>query len=306
MSLIIAYIGKKGCVMASDKRRIAYLGNKDNLKILEDELHNGTISNLDELKNRSNELNVALNISENANKIRTVGNSIVGEVRTKGSFETKRKRIYGTSNAYQVVELVGSNITFNEKGEKAVILFGNKYTKKLAGELINKKWKASQSLRYIGEIFEEILKEVSKKTASIGDSFDVLIKNKEYTPEEAQSHLDEIIKRDVKILSKIREDMKNTNFKINKKIKHIGNILIEGEVGEVISKDDNILVIELNSTTQAFDKNWKIRAKPNGEVLMFTESKNVEIGDKVIIKDKKLCLEKDKSNLRCDIILCGL
>lgn len=292
--------------MASDKRRIAYLGNKDNLKILEDELHNGTISNLDELKNRSNELNVALNISENANKIRTVGNSIVGEVRTKGSFETKRKRIYGTSNAYQVVELVGSNITFNEKGEKAVILFGNKYTKKLAGELINKKWKASQSLRYIGEIFEEILKEVSKKTASIGDSFDVLIKNKEYTPEEAQSHLDEIIKRDVKILSKIREDMKNTNFKINKKIKHIGNILIEGEVGEVISKDDNILVIELNSTTQAFDKNWKIRAKPNGEVLMFTESKNVEIGDKVIIKDKKLCLEKDKSNLRCDIILCGL
>lgn len=306
MSLIIAYIGKKGCVMASDKRRIAYLGNKDNLKILEDELHNGTISNLDELKNRSNELNVALNISENANKIRTVGNSIVGEVRTKGSFETKRKRIYGTSNAYQVVELVGSNITFNEKGEKAVILFGNKYTKKLAGELINKKWKASQSLRYIGEIFEEILKEVSKKTASIGDSFDVLIKNKEYTPEEAQSHLDEIIKRDVKILSKIREDMKNTNFKINKKIKHIGNILIEGEVGEVISKDDNILVIELNSTTQAFDKNWKIRAKPNGEVLMFTESKNVEIGDKVIIKDEKLCLEKDKSNLRCDIILCGL
>lgn len=292
--------------MASDKRRIAYLGNKDNLKILEDELHNGTISNLDELKNRSNELNVALNISENANKIRTVGNSIVGEVRTKGSFETKRKRIYGTSNAYQVVELVGSNITFNEKGEKAVILFGNKYTKKLAGELINKKWKASQSLRYIGEIFEEILKEVSKKTASIGDSFDVLIKNKEYTPEEAQSHLDEIIKRDVKILSKIREDMKNTNFKINKKIKHIGNILIEGEVGEVISKDDNILVIELNSTTQAFDKNWKIRAKPNGEVLMFTESKNVEIGDKVIIKDEKLCLEKDKSNLRCDIILCGL
>lgn len=306
MSLIIAYIGKKGCVMASDKRRIAYLGNKDNLKILEDELHNGTISNLDELKNRSNELNVALNISENANKIRTVGNSIVGEVRTKGSFETKRKRIYGTCNAYQVVELVGSNITFNEKGEKAVILFGNKYTKKLAGELINKKWKASQSLRYIGEIFEEILKEVSKKTASIGDSFDVLIKNKEYTPEEAQSHLDEIIKRDVKILSKIREDMKNTNFKINKKIKHIGNILIEGEVGEVISKDDNILVIELNSTTQAFDKNWKIRAKPNGEVLMFTESKNVEIGDKVIIKDEKLCLEKDKSNLRCDIILCGL
>ena len=31
MSLIIAYIGKKGCVMASDKRRIGYFGNKEQL-----------------------------------------------------------------------------------------------------------------------------------------------------------------------------------------------------------------------------------------------------------------------------------
>ena len=28
MSLIIAYVGKKGCVMAGDKRRIAYFGSK--------------------------------------------------------------------------------------------------------------------------------------------------------------------------------------------------------------------------------------------------------------------------------------
>ena len=27
MSLIIAYVGKKGCVMAGDKRRIAYFGS---------------------------------------------------------------------------------------------------------------------------------------------------------------------------------------------------------------------------------------------------------------------------------------
>lgn len=28
MSLIIAYVGKKGCVMASDKRKIGYFGDK--------------------------------------------------------------------------------------------------------------------------------------------------------------------------------------------------------------------------------------------------------------------------------------
>ena len=36
MSLIIAYVGKKGCVMASDKRKIGYFGDKQNLKTLED------------------------------------------------------------------------------------------------------------------------------------------------------------------------------------------------------------------------------------------------------------------------------
>ena len=28
MSLIIAYVGKKGCVMASDKRKIGYFGRR--------------------------------------------------------------------------------------------------------------------------------------------------------------------------------------------------------------------------------------------------------------------------------------
>ena len=37
MSLIIAYIGKKGCVMAADKRKIGYFGDKKNLETLEEE-----------------------------------------------------------------------------------------------------------------------------------------------------------------------------------------------------------------------------------------------------------------------------
>ena len=35
MSLIIAYIGKKGCVMTGDKRKIGYFGDKDRLEELE-------------------------------------------------------------------------------------------------------------------------------------------------------------------------------------------------------------------------------------------------------------------------------
>ena len=50
MSLIIAYIGKKGCVMASDKRRIGYFGNKEQLNALESELYSGKIKTDEEFK----------------------------------------------------------------------------------------------------------------------------------------------------------------------------------------------------------------------------------------------------------------
>ena len=43
MSLIIAYVGKKGCVMAGDKRRIAYFGSKEERELLEQEIYTGEI-----------------------------------------------------------------------------------------------------------------------------------------------------------------------------------------------------------------------------------------------------------------------
>ena len=39
---------------------------------------------------------------------------------------------------------------------------------------------------------------------------------------------------------------------------------------------------------------------------MFSDNSDAELGDKVVIQNEKLCLKKDKSNLKCDIILCGL
>ena len=67
MSLIIAYVGKKGCVMAADKRKIGYFGDKENLEILEQELYNGDISSDGEFKRRADELGISVKIIENEN-----------------------------------------------------------------------------------------------------------------------------------------------------------------------------------------------------------------------------------------------
>ena len=122
MSLIIAYIGKKGCVMAADKRKIGYFGDKENLKTLEDELYHGMINSDEAFKKRAEELGISIKITDDASKLKIVGNCVRGEVNTKGTFETKRRRIYGTTNGFQLVELLGSAVSSRKAGETGIII----------------------------------------------------------------------------------------------------------------------------------------------------------------------------------------
>ena len=306
MSLIIAYIGKKGCVMAADKRKIGYFGDKEKLETLEEELYSGAIENDDTFLKRAEELGISIKITDDASKLKVVGNSIRGEVSTKGTFETKRRRIYGTTNGYQIVELLGSETKSRKAGKKGIILFGNQYAKHLAESLISKKWKSSQSLRYMGELFEGILAEVASKTPTVGDKFDVLIQQPNFTLTEAQNHLDRTIDNDIKVLTKFRQELTEQLVQQSIAIDMANKIITKGDIGRVVNIDGNMLYVQLNDKTQAMDGNWKQLAAPGQNVLMFTESDNVKIGDKVVIENEDLCLKKDKSSLKCDIILCSL
>ncbi len=304
MSLIIAYVGKKGCVMAGDKRKIAYFG--ENRQSLEEELYSGEIKNNAELEQRSEELNVPIKVSDDADKIRIVGNTIRGEVSTKGTHETKRRRIYGTTNGYQIIELIGSETTSRQAGDSGIILFGNNFAKKQAELLIKRKWKVSYSLKLMGDIFGEILEEISNKTPTIGKNFDVLIKQPNFSKAEAQMHLNITIDNDIKVLTKYRQQLAKEIIEKNREIELSNKIIKTGEIGEVISIDGKMIEVKLNDKTQAFDYNWKLLSKPNQNVIMFCRAKDVEIGDKVIIKDEVLCLKKNSAPLICNIILCSL
>ena len=306
MSLIIAYVGKKGCVMASDKRKIGYFGDKENLNKLEKELYDGTITNDDDFSARARELGISIKITDDASKIKVIGNTIRGEVSTKGTFETRRRRIYGTTNGYQIIELLGSDTESRKAGKNGLILFGNEYAKKMAETLIKRKWKSSLSLRYMGEIFQEIVGEVASKTPTVGNKIDVLMQQPKYNESEAQRHLNLTIDHDIKVLIKFRQDLTEQLVQQNIAIDMANKIINEGDVGRVVSIDGNMLYVQLNEKTQAVDGNWKQLAAPGQNVLMFTDSDNVKIGDKVVIENEDLCLKKDKSSLRCDIILCSL
>ena len=114
------------------------------------------------------------------------------------------------------------------------------------------------------------------------------------------------IDHDIKVLTKFRQELTEKLVQQNIAIDMANKIIDKGEVGKVVNIDGNMVYVQLNSKTQAMDGNWKQLAAPGQNVLMFTESDNVKIGDKVIIENEDLCLKKDKSSLKCDIILCSL
>lgn len=306
MSLIIAYIGKKGCVIAADKRRIAFFGEKENRELLEADMYSGDITTDEELYKRAEELDVVLKISDDASKVRTVEDVALGEVTTRGSMETKRKRIYGTTNAYQIVELSGSNVTNITKGSSSIIVFGNKIAKSLANDLIQKRWKPSFSLKYMGDIFGGIIKDIASKSPSLGKEYDVIIKqDSSLTKITGQNHLDKIVEMDVDLLSKYRTRLTEDLIKINETIQLSSTIIDEGFIGYVDKIDGNMLEVQLDEAVGAFDMNWKTLASPGDNVIVFIEdSCDVEIGDEVVIEDEHLCLKKNKQTLNCDIILC--
>ena len=306
MSLIIAYIGKNGCVMAADKRKIGYFGDKENLDILENELYNGEIVSDEEFLKRAEELDISVKITDDANKLKIVGKCVRGEVSTKGTFETRRRRIYGTTKGYQLVELLGSEVTSRRAGETGIIIFGNVFAKKMAEDLVSKRFKPSSSLKSKGEIFEEIIEEIASMTPTVGKNCDVLRQDPLFSTNQAQQHLNMTIDQDIKVLVKFRQNLTEQLVQQNLEIEMSNKIIDEGDVGKVVSVDGNMVYVQLNDKTQAMDENWKQLAGPNQNVIMFTESDNIKVGDKVIIKNEDLCLKKDKSSLKCDVILCSL
>ena len=306
MSLIIAYIGKKGSVMASDKRRIAFSGNIEAREQLEKELYSGEIHNEEELYKRSSQLGVNIKINDDTFKVKNVEDSVMGEVITKGPHETKRKRIYGVCNAYQMIEILGSDLSKSKGGKTGIIIFGNAYCKKTATELVNKQWKASYSLKYMGDIFEKIIKEVATKTPTVSDEVDIVYSQKTFTEETGKKYLEYLIKREINLLSKFRDQLKEDLLKQTRGIELAQKIINEGDIGFVNNIKNNRIEVKLKNDVCAYDFNWKELAGPGEKVIMFfNENEDVKIGDKIVISSEELCTERNKTSLTCDVILCN-
>ncbi len=306
MSLIISYIGKNGCVMAGDKRRIGFLGDKEKREKLEEYLYSGAITTDEELIKIANEQEITLNISDDAEKVRIIDNVIVGEVTHKTPFESKRKRIYATTNGYSMIELTGSHIEKYENGSSSIIVFGNKMTKAKANELIKKHWKAKGSLNDLANAFKKVMEEISEITPSVSKDYDIYTQNVKLDQKEAQKLLRNTIVEDVKELQKMREGLRKQLDQTAKSIEMASKIVIEGEIGMVKSIEGEKLKILLKEGIQALDMEWNPIADSDNLIEMNIDDPSaVMIGDMAVIENENLCIKRTKSNLQCNVILCN-
>ena len=301
----MTYIGRKGCVIAGDKRRIGFYGPEQAREKLEEELYSGNIKTREELIKRAVQHGITLNISDDAEKIREIGDVVVGEVRSKTTYETKRKRIYATTGVFNIIELLGSDIKTIKSGESSIIVFGNKYTQQMAEKSINKYWKSKINLLTIGKIFESVLEEVANETPSVSPEYDVIIKYPIIDTKEAKELLRSTILQDVKELEKWRNELQENIIKTSQNIQMATKIIIQGNIGTVTYVKDNEIGIRLDEGVEALDIDWNILAKPSETIKMNVKTQsNVSIGDLVVIENEDLCIKRNKESVICEFILC--
>lgn len=183
VSLVIAFIGKEGALIAGDMREILFQGKKEKREALESELYRGDIITDDELIQRSHELGVTISIRDNKNKISSHDGILIGEVSSFEEGIMRRRRVYAARGTYAIVDVHGEERQIKQRGEgSAFVVLGNEITKKIAHGCIKQYWEngtLSDALRIIIRSMEM----ASRNTASVSSTYSILKTNVRVDPD---------------------------------------------------------------------------------------------------------------------------
>ncbi len=174
MTLVMAYIGSKGAVVAGDMREILFHRTGEGMDELEKELYSGRIRTDGELARRSNELGVRIIVRDDKSKVAKRGDGIItGEVSMFEKGVVYRRRVYATAGRYAIAEFEAERLTSIQKKEgPAFIVFGNEITKKIANMCIREHWK-NGSLQDAVRVIVLAMDTASKETASVSRTYAV-------------------------------------------------------------------------------------------------------------------------------------
>jgi len=178
MTLVIAFIGKSGAVMAGDMREITYLGDPSSMETLERELYTGLIATDEALLSRAGELGVRLGIRDDKVKVTERKGVLVGEVTSLEGGVLRKRRVYASGGSYAIVDTGdGAPVPRGRGGAGNFVVLGNEKTKAIAHRCIRKRWK-NGSLRDAVEIITRSMERASAETPTVSRRF-ILIQTRE-------------------------------------------------------------------------------------------------------------------------------
>ncbi len=174
MSLVIAFVGRNGAVMAGDRRSVFFLGDDASVERLERELYSGRIVVDEELHRRAEALGVRLFVYDDRCKVTIRDRVLVGEVTSSEGGRVRKRRLYASAGRYAIVEFEGGEGTVTQQGEgSAFVVFGSEIAKKITNAVIKEHWK-NGGLAQAARIIERAMEKAGRETASVSIEFELL------------------------------------------------------------------------------------------------------------------------------------
>lgn len=173
MSLVMAFSGVHGAVMAGDHREILFMGDRSNIGILETSLYTNEICTDTQLKDHASALGVAIVIRDDKSKVREKDGLLIGEVTETDGTSIKRRRLCVSCGHYSIGEKISDQWTIRSQGEGSnFIVLGNQATRDIAHRCIRDHWKKQGgSLQDAVRVIILSMQESARTTATVSATY---------------------------------------------------------------------------------------------------------------------------------------
>ena len=167
MSLVVAYTGSRGAIIAGDMREIRFGGDDAAIAALEEELYSGKIRNDDQLRRRAEDLGVTILVRDDKEKVRERDGILTGEVTESEHGLLRIRRLYVSAGHYAIADIEGSRFEMKGRGDTSTfVVLGNELTKQIAYAAIQQYWK-NGTLEDAARVIVRAMEEASARTASV-------------------------------------------------------------------------------------------------------------------------------------------
>jgi len=174
MSLVVAFSGHDGAVIAGDLREILMQGPDAETAGFEQELYSGQIVNDTDLWKRAAERGIALQVRDDKCKVSDQGGILVGEVSESDGATVRIRRLFVSCGTYAIVDVTEGKQVLQKTGKgSSFVVLGNEVTKRIAHDMIQEEWKNGTFADAV-RIIIGVMTSAASCTASVSRAYTIL------------------------------------------------------------------------------------------------------------------------------------